>query len=322
MRGSNEEAYVARTIRIEREGGGPSVEWFGTRLRFPVHAADTGGRLAVQVADVPTVGGASPPHCHGSEDEIFYVLAGCLNIETPRDRVSLVPGDLAIAPRGLPHRIAASEPNTRVLTIITPGALEEAFLRVAADPSPRHLQMEMGVWAVHILEEISSYRHPLAPEPGPLRVVRSCEGDRYWLASDEYTVKISSATLDDRLSVVHFRIPPGGGPVVHTHLVEEEVFYVLRGDVSFYADGSVVQGQAGDTALLPRGIPHCFRNTGVDEAEFLAIVTPAGFDEFVRQAGRPAVAGRSIPGADAAEFDRIKAVSERFGVVLHPEIQW
>lgn len=313
---------MARAIRVERAGGGPSVEWFATRLRFPVHAADTGGRLAVQVADVPTVGGGSPPHCHGSEDEIVFVLEGCLDIETPRDRLRLGPGDLAIAPRGLPHRLAAAEPHTRVLTIITPGALEEAFLRVAVDPSPRHRRREMDVWAVHILDDLSPYLHPLAPDPEPLRVVRAGEGDRYWLASDEYTVKVSSAMLDERLCVVHFRIPPGGGPVVHTHLADEEVFHVLRGEVAFYADGSVVRGQAGDTAVLPRGIPHCFRNTGGEEAEFLAVVTPAGFDEFVRLAGRPAVAGQAIPAADHDELARIKVVSERFGVVLHPEIQW
>lgn len=313
---------MGRQIRIERADGDGSIDWFGTRIRVPVRSADTGGRLCVQISEMPTVGAASPPHCHGSEDEIVYVLDGRLEIETTDDRASLLPGDLAMAPRGLPHRVTSAAAGTRLLTIITPGALEEAFRRIAADPSPHHLQREMDVWAVHTLDDLSPFLHPLAPDPEPLRVVRAAEGDRYWLAGDEYTVKVSSSMLDERLCVVHFRIPPGGGPVVHTHLADEEVFHVVRGDVSFYADGSVVRGGAGDTAVLPRGIPHGFRNTGEGEAEFLAIVSPAGFDEFVRLAGRSAVAGQEIPVADHAELERIAAVSKRFGVVLHPEIQW
>lgn len=313
---------MARAIRVERADADPRLDWFGSRIRFPVRSADTGGRLCVQVAEIPKAGSGSPPHCHGSEDEIFYVVDGRLQIETPSDRVTLLPGDLAIAPRGLPHRVSSAAADTCVLTILTPGALEEAFFRIAEGPSTHHLQREMDVWAVHTLASLSPYLHPLAPDPAPLRVVRAAGGDRYWLASDEYTVKVSSSMLDERLCVVHFRVPPGGGPVVHTHLADEEVFCVLRGEVSFYADGSVVRGGPGDTAVLPRGIPHCFRNTGSREAEFLAIVTPAGFDEFVRLAGRSAVIGQDIPAADPAELGRIVALSERFGVVLHPEIQW
>jgi quercetin dioxygenase-like cupin family protein len=312
---------VRRSIRLESLSDNKAVNWFGSRLWFPVRYADTGGRLCVQLAHIP-LAGSSPPHCHGSEDEVFYVLAGGLELETPHDRVALMPGDLATAPRGLPHRVSSMVANTRVLTIISPESLEEAFFRVAADPSAEHLRAEMDVWGVHTLNQMGPYLHTLAPDPAPLRVVRSGEGDRYWLASDEYTIKVASSTLDQRLCVVHFRIPPGGGPVVHTHTADEEVFHVIRGSVCFYVDGTVVAGKAGDTAVLPRGIPHCFRNTGDVDAEFLAIVTPAGFDEFVRLAGTPAVPGQTIPDADDAELARLGELSARFGVRLHPEITW
>lgn len=316
------EAHVTRAIRIETADTGPRLDWFGATLRFPVRSRDTGGRLCVQIAHMPRSGLCTPAHCHGSEDEIFYVLAGRLEVETPRQRVTLDTGDLAIAPRGLPHRVAALDEGTRTLTIITPGSLEDAFFRIATDPTPQHLLMEMAVWDVHGVEQRAPYRHPLAPDPKPLRVVRADEGDAFWLASDEYTVKVSSAALDARLCVVHFRIPPRGGPVVHTHTREEEIFHVLRGDVAFYSDGAAVRGREGDTAVLPRGIPHCFRNVGDAEAEFLAIITPAGFDEFVSLAGTPATPHRRIPKADAAELERLTSLSERFGVRIHPEIAW
>src|SRR5215207_1282826 len=62
----------------------------------------------------------------------------------------------------------------------------------------------------------------------------------------------------------HFAIeatePPGGGPPLHIHRNEEEFFFVLDGEVSFAVGDRVVRARAGETAFVPRGVPHCFKN--------------------------------------------------------------
>lgn len=48
-------------------------------------------------------------HKHDNEDELFYVLEGCFDMEF-RDRVvSLAAGDMLVVPRGVEHRPVAAE---------------------------------------------------------------------------------------------------------------------------------------------------------------------------------------------------------------------
>ncbi|MEM9385554.1 MAG: cupin domain-containing protein [Pseudomonadota bacterium] len=48
-------------------------------------------------------------HCHEDEDELFYVLSGCLTIELEDRTVVLKPGDLYVVPRGVMHNPIAEE---------------------------------------------------------------------------------------------------------------------------------------------------------------------------------------------------------------------
>lgn len=34
--------------------------------------------------------------------------------------------------------------------------------------------------------------------------------------------------------------PPGGGPPLHTRTYEEEIFFVLEGEITFWIDGEVI----------------------------------------------------------------------------------
>lgn len=52
--------------------------------------------------------------------------------------------------------------------------------------------------------------------------------------------------------------PPGGGPPLHTQTYEEEIFFVLEGEITFWIDGEVIKRLAGGTVFVPRGVPHCF----------------------------------------------------------------
>jgi mannose-6-phosphate isomerase-like protein (cupin superfamily) len=47
-------------------------------------------------------------HAHPDEDELFYVLAGCLHIALPDRQVVLHAGELFVVPRGVRHRPSAA----------------------------------------------------------------------------------------------------------------------------------------------------------------------------------------------------------------------
>jgi mannose-6-phosphate isomerase-like protein (cupin superfamily) len=54
--------------------------------------------------------------------------------------------------------------------------------------------------------------------------------------------------------------PPGGGPPLHIHTREDEFFLVLEGEITFYIDGRVIRAGAGQSAFVPKGAAHCFKN--------------------------------------------------------------
>ncbi|MFC6287251.1 cupin domain-containing protein [Nocardioides sp. GCM10027113] len=100
----------------------------GVRDRFLVDSAEWGGHLAVVEHLLAPHSIAAPMHRHTREDEFSLILEGRVwFVAEGREYVADV-GDLVFKPRGEWHTFfnAADEP-ARVLELISPGGLEEAF---------------------------------------------------------------------------------------------------------------------------------------------------------------------------------------------------
>lgn len=82
--------------------------------------------------------GDQPPlHVHADEDEGFYVLAGSLTVWAgDAEPISLVPGEYALAPHGVPHTYRAGDEGAVMLVTSTPGRFV-AFLREAGQVAER-----------------------------------------------------------------------------------------------------------------------------------------------------------------------------------------
>lgn len=101
------------------------------------------------------------------------------------------------------------------------------------------------------------------------------------------------ATAEDTsgaYSLREFSTPPGGrGARPHVHRNEDEAFYVLEGEITFEVGTIVVPARPGTFVLAPRGVVHCYRNTGLTHARWLTICSPPStgrvFEE--RRRGEP-----------------------------------
>jgi quercetin dioxygenase-like cupin family protein len=117
------------TTRIIHAGegevlGSPS----GSRDRFLVDSKDWGGNLAVVEHLLAPRAIAAPLHRHTREDEFSLILEGRVwFVVDGQEHVAGV-GDLVFKPRGEWHTFfnATDEP-ARILELISPGGLEEAF---------------------------------------------------------------------------------------------------------------------------------------------------------------------------------------------------
>ena len=126
------------TATYTKAEAGEARWWLGSLAVIRATAEETGGRLAViDVTEAP--GAEAPLHLHHNEDEAFYVLEGTVTIEIGGETVEAAPGDLAWAPRGVPHRYTAGPEGCRMLFICTPGGFEDLVRELSAPAAERTL---------------------------------------------------------------------------------------------------------------------------------------------------------------------------------------
>jgi len=125
----------------------------------------------------------------------------------------------------------------------------------------------------------------MTPAPG---LWRDGEGEALWFLGNFLTVKVGGLQSRGKLTVIDFVNPPGFAPPLHRHEHEEEVFYVLEGTATFLCDGREIAAMPGDLVHLPAGLPHTFIADDAAPLRVLQITTPAGFEDFAREAGEPA----------------------------------
>ena len=87
-------------------------------------------------------------------------------------------------------------------------------------------------------------------------------------------IKAHTGNTNGALTVTEFVIPPKQGPALHTHLPEDEVWYILEGDFRFKAGDEMLRVSTGGMAFGPRGTPHAFQNVGDTSGRLLVITTP------------------------------------------------
>ena len=83
-------------------------------------------------------------------------------------------------------------------------------------------------------------------------------------------------------------LAPGMVVPRHTHTREDEVYFVLAGELEVTVGEKTFVLRSGDTLLAPRDIPHQLRNSGNVENRYILLFSPSGFEEFVMATAVPA----------------------------------
>ncbi|MFE1958626.1 quercetin 2,3-dioxygenase [Streptomyces sp. NPDC059479] len=150
---------------------------------------------------------------------------------------------------------------------------------------------------------------------GPQKVlhVPAGEGPSVWLNGDVYTVKLDHRRSAGKLSLLEASVPPGGGPPLHNHTLEDEAFYLLDGELEIVAGERAYTVKSGDFVFIPRGTFHRFRNTGLHVARQLLLFAPGGFERFFLEAGQQAIANTPIPKFDPSDNAKATEVGARYG---------
>ena len=106
--------------------------------------------------------------------------------------------------------------------------------------------------------------------------------ERLRFLANEVVVHVPGPAVGRAYCLVEFEGPHDDMPPLHVHRSEDEAFHVLAGRLSVHVGDESVDLAAGDCLVAPRGTPHTYRVES-DCARWLAVCSPAGFDDFVRE---------------------------------------
>ena len=128
------EAARRRTARVDAPAG---------PIRVLLHGEESGG--AVGIVDNDIGAGSLGPYLHTHDfDEAFYVLDGELTFQVGDELVRVGAGEVAFAPRGVPHTFEPRRRPARFLIVITDAGFERHFARIAA----KRADAEPPAWAL------------------------------------------------------------------------------------------------------------------------------------------------------------------------------
>jgi quercetin dioxygenase-like cupin family protein len=104
--------------------------------------------------------------------------------------------------------------------------------------------------------------------------LKAGEGWTYRYGID-FTVKAGERGGGRRLAVIEYTTRAGEEPPDHTHTTEDEVFYVLRGALTFRCGDDTFELEEGGFVFLPCGIEHGYTIRGDENARLLVVTAPA-----------------------------------------------
>src|SRR5499426_4251036 len=111
-------------------------------------------------------------------------------------------------------------------------------------------------------------------------VVLPDSGEQLNIAGSQTLHKIKSSNTHGVFSVMEFVTPPGKGIALHVHEREDELVYLLEGEIEVTLGNQKMKAIPGVMALLPRGIPHGFTNVGNKPSRLLDTILPGQFDNY------------------------------------------
>lgn len=115
--------------------------------------------------------------------------------------------------------------------------------------------------------------------PTGVIVLAPGEGRHYPCGAMQSVFLADGEETGNRYSVSIWWVDPGkAGPGAHSHVANEELFYVIEGTMTFLVGDRHVDAAAGTFLRIPAGVTHDFENRTARRAGALNVFIPGGFE--------------------------------------------
>jgi mannose-6-phosphate isomerase-like protein (cupin superfamily) len=140
----------------------------------------------------------------------------------------------------------------------------------------------------------------------------SITADHYDVDLGKLGARLDVARTDNEanVAIVEHTLPPHTlAAPLHRHSREDEISYVLEGEMTVLAGRDLSTVPAGESVVKGRDVWHTFWNAGDEPLRFLEIIAPGEFSEFFEEVA-PLTPLDPSDGESIEEFQRI---GERYG---------
>ena len=162
-----------------------------------------------------------------------------------------------------------------------------------------------------------------APSPGehPLPA-----GPAYWIGNTEFvTLKLTGKETGGAFALVELVALPGAEPPPHIHHRTDETYYLLEGELAVLEGERTYTARPGSVVYLPRGTLHAWRNATARPVRALLLITPAGFEGIIPEAGVPGTLSApppSPPPPTAEDRQRFAELGRKYDAEDPPARPW
>src|SRR4028118_1641541 len=84
------------------------------------------------------------------------------------------------------------------------------------------------------------------------------EGKAFWFIGMLATIKATAEQTGGQYTLVEILAPEGFASPLHVHHFEDESFYILEGEMTFYVGEQTIKAQPGSFLFGPKEVPHAF----------------------------------------------------------------
>ena len=120
---------------------------------------------------------------------------------------------------------------------------------------------------------------------------------------------ISRTENEANVAVVEHTLPPHTlAAPLHRHRREDEISYVLEGEMTVLAEDELTAVPAEESVVKGRGVWHTFWNASDKPLRFLEIIAPGEFSEFFEEISRI----YPLDPADEEALARFEEICERY----------
>lgn len=146
-------------------------------------------------------------------------------------------------------------------------------------------------------------QNPKRPNKGFLvKATKSRFDEKTIIGSSLNDIKVSSKDTNGDLTIFEYTGNDKGGPPLHIHLKQDEIFYIVEGEYLVQVGEEKFYVKSGDTIFAPKLVPHTFAQL-TDKGKMFYLFQPSGkMEDFFRKASKNSIQEPQTAEAGAKLF--------------------